>query len=148
MSDPKGIPGFKHEDKFGSWLGYKALEVDRTKRTVRTYLKIREDHLSPSGRVHGGVISAFFDFSSGAAVFSSLNKGDICSTVELKVNYFYPLNLGDELEIRAEVVFRGKRLCVTHAYLRRAGDEKILGMASATFNLVSKEEIEKKRGAS
>ena len=63
---------------------------------------------------------------------------DFCSTIELKVNYLRPLGLGDTLEARTEVVFRGKKLCVVRGDVVRSshGDERV-AIATATFNIVS-----------
>lgn len=124
-------------DKYGNWLGYKAFKFDRKKGEAKLGLVLRDDHLSPAGRIHGGVISGFFDFACGAAVFSTMKRDDFCSTVELKVNYFYPLDSGDKLTCDARVVFRGKRLCVVHAILYRNKQRKPAAMATATFNIVS-----------
>lgn len=136
------VPGhlvhYQHRDKYGEWLGYKIKKIDRKKWEVVTSLVLREDHLSPAGRVHGGVISSFFDFTCGAAVFSTLQPHDFCSTVELKVNYFRPLDVGNQLTSHARVMFRGKRLCVLFAELFRKGEKAPVAMATATFNVVSK----------
>lgn len=127
---------YRHPDQFGKWLGYKVVKADRKKHAAHVKLEIREDHLSPAGRVHGGVISAFFDFACGAAVFTALGPADFCSTVELKVNYFRPIDLGDELTAKSQVVFLGKRLCVLHAYLYKRGLKEPVAMCTATFNIV------------
>lgn len=135
-----GLKNYRHPDKFGQWLGYRVVAVDQERHVAELSLEIREDHLSPSQRVHGGVISAFFDFACGVAVFSTLGPHDFCSTVELKVNYFYPINVNDKLVARTEVVFRGKKLCVVHGMLYRAGpegDSKPLAMVTGTFNVVT-----------
>ena len=132
-----GLRNYQHPDKFGDWLGYKVEKVDTITHTALLELQIREDHLSSAQKVHGGVISAFFDFACGAAVFSTLGPDDFCSTVELKVNYFYPIELHDRLLAKTEVVFRGKKLCVVHGRLYRNGnDSQVLAMATATFNVV------------
>src|SRR3954447_3504907 len=89
------LENYRHPDKFGTWLGYKVIRIDPKSHSSEVQLQIREDHLSPANRVHGGVVSAFFDFACGAAVFSSLGPRDFCSTVELKVNYLRPIELGD-----------------------------------------------------
>jgi acyl-coenzyme A thioesterase PaaI-like protein len=83
------------------------------------------------------VISGFFDFACGAAVFSTMAPEDFCSTVELKVNYFSPLDKGDKLTCRSQVMFRGRKLCVVHALLYRNKEKKPVAMATATFNVVS-----------
>ena len=132
------LKNYSLPDKYGAWLGYKAVKLDKKKNEAVLTLQLRDDHLSPAGRIHGGVISGFFDFACGAAVFSTMGPNDYCSTVELKVNYFRPLNSGDKLICRSQAVFRGKRLCVAHALLYREGQKSPVAMATGTFNIVSK----------
>lgn len=132
-----GLENYQHPDQFGQWLGYKAVRVSREKHTAEVALDIRSDHLSPAGRVHGGVISALFDYACGAAVFSTLGPKDFCSTVELKVQYFKPIELGDRLRGVTRVVFRGKRLCAVHGFLYKRGLKEPVAMVSATFNVVA-----------
>ena len=138
-SDPSrlGLKNYQYPDKFGQWLGYKIVSVDRQNHTSELVLEIREDHLSSAQRLHGGVIASLFDVTCGAAVFSTLGENDFCSTVELKVNYFHPIHLHDKLTAKAKVMFRGKKLCVVHGMLYRNGEEKPVAMATGTFNVVS-----------
>lgn len=130
------LENYQHKDHFGEWLGYAVKKVDRKAHTAVSTLTLRQDHLSPAGRVHGGVISAFFDFACGAAVFSTLAPKDLCSTVELKVNYLRPLFVGDQLQARTRAVFRGKRLCVVQGDLFRNKDKEPVAIATATFNVI------------
>lgn len=129
------LENYKHRDKFGEWLGYKVVHVDQVAHTAEVELAIREDHLSPSGRVHGGVISSFFDFSFGAAVFSTLGAKDYCSTVELKVNYLLPIDLNDRLIAKTSVIFRGKRLCVLQGMIYKVNQTGPVALGTATFNI-------------
>jgi uncharacterized protein (TIGR00369 family) len=127
---------FQYPDHFGRWLGYQIIKLGKNPYRAEVSLQVREDHLSPARRVHGGVVSSFFDFAFGAAVFTTLEPKDFCSTVELKVNYLRPIELGDRLIAKTEVVFRGKRLCVLHGYAYRNASKERVAMASATFNIV------------
>lgn len=142
-SDPAGrarhgLKNYTHPDTFGILLGYEVTQADRKSHTAMVELKIREDHLSPAGRVHGGVISAFFDFAFGAATFTTLGERDFCSTVELKVNYLRPVELKDHLVARTQVVYRGKRLCVLQGLMYKKGKEsEPVALGTATFNVVS-----------
>lgn len=136
MANNYGLRNYTHPDKFGQWLGYEAT-FDREKRTAVAKLTVREDHLSPAGRVHGGVVSALFDFACGAAIFATLEPDDFTSTVELKVNYLRPIEMGDLLTARTEVVFRGKRLGVVTGKLFKDGTDEPVAIATATFNIVS-----------
>lgn len=133
-----GLKNYQHPDRYGDWLGYRVVKLDRKRFEAKVALTLREEHLSPAKRVHGGVISGFFDFACGAAVFTTMGPNDFCSTVELKVNYFKPLNAGDRLTSNPKVVFRGKRLCVVHALMFRGREKAPVAMATATFNIVSK----------
>lgn len=126
---------FPYPDQFGNWLGYQVIKIDSKAQTSEVELLIREDHLSSAGRVHGGVVAAFLDYACGAAVFSTLRKEDFCSTVELKVNYLRPIDLGDRLVAKTQIVFRGKRLCVLHSLLFRNKDKKPVSMATSTFHI-------------
>jgi uncharacterized protein (TIGR00369 family) len=132
------LENYQHPDHYGQWMGYQVTSVDLKRFVARAEMQLREDHLSPAGKVHGGVIAGFLDFSCGAAVFTTLKKSDFCSTVELKVNYFKPLLSGDKLKSISEVLFRGKRLCVVHSFLYRKGEKDAVAVATATFNVVSK----------
>jgi uncharacterized protein (TIGR00369 family) len=128
---------YQHQDHFGDWLGYKIKRIDRKHHAAVCTLILREDHLSPAGRIHGGVISAFLDFACGSAVFSTLGPKDLCSTVELKVNYLRPLFVGDRLEAKTRATFRGKRLCVVQGDLYRGKESAPVAIATATFNVIS-----------
>ena len=137
MKQKYTLENFQYPDHYGQWLGYKIKKIDRKKWQAYTEIRLREDHLSPAGRIHGGVISGFFDFTCGAAVFSTLHHKDYCSTVELKVNYFKPLDSGDRLYSRATVKYRGKRICVVLAELFRKGEKEPVALATATFNVIT-----------
>lgn len=130
------LKNYSLPDKYGSWLGYHVIKHKKGEAWLG--LNLRDDHLSPAGRIHGGVISGFFDFACGAAVFTTMASEDFCSTVELKVNYFLPLDCGNRLICHSKVIFRGRRLCVIHALLYRKGQKQAVAMATATFNIVSK----------
>src|SRR4051812_11088831 len=82
-----GLKAYKHPDLFGELVGYEVLSVDKKKNEGRLRLRVQDRHLSPAKRVHGGVVSACFDVALGLAVFSTMEPWDVCSTVELKVNY-------------------------------------------------------------
>jgi acyl-CoA thioesterase len=132
-----GLVNYRHPDEFGKLLGYKIVRVNVRKKTAETALLIKHQHLSPAGRVHGGVIAAFFDYACGAALFPLLGPNDFCSTVELKVNYFRPLELNDRLTAKTHVVFKGNRLAVIHGYIFRGAEKEPVAMATATYNIVT-----------
>lgn len=134
---PHGLVNYQHKDQYGKLLGYRITKFNRKTWEAFAEIALDERHLSPAGRVHGGVISGFVDVVCGAAVFSTLGPKDFCSTVELKVNYFRPLDAGDYLKAHARVKFRGNRVCVVLAEVFRGSEKDAVAMATATFNVVT-----------
>ena len=64
-------------------------------------------HMNPHGVAHGAVYFALADTGMGAALYPSLAAGQICATIEIKINYFKAVT-GGELVCRTEVINRGK----------------------------------------
>ena len=63
----------------------------------RCRVTIDEKHLNPNRVVHGAVIFALADIGMGSAVHATLAEGELCATVEIKINYFKPVREGDKL---------------------------------------------------
>jgi len=126
---------FHHPDNFGKLLGYGVEEI--SPGHARTYLAIKKKHISPSGMTHGGVISAFVDFSMGAALFQALPKGHLCSTIEFKINYISPAKLGETIVGDAKVKYLGKSHAVIECHVFRPKEEarKDVAVALGTYNI-------------
>ncbi len=75
----------------------------------RCKVTVSEKHLNPNRVVHGAVIFALADVGMGSAVHPTLADGEICATVEIKINYFKPVREG-ELVCTTTLVNRGKTL--------------------------------------
>ena len=75
----------------------------------RCKLTVDEKHLNPNKVVHGAVIFALADVGMGSAIHPTLAEGELCATVEIKINYFKPVREGD-LVCTTTVVNRGKTL--------------------------------------
>ncbi len=123
---------FQHPDKFGELVGYQLDSLTEDK--VLISLVIHEDLLSPVGVAHGGVIATLIDFSMGAAIFSRLNPGELCSTIEFKVNYLSPVQLGEKICCESKLKFKGRSHAVTECHVyREAG--KDVAFAMGTYNI-------------
>ena len=126
---------FPHSDNWGTEVGYEYIE--HTKGWVRTKLTIRKKHISPSGVTHGGVISSFVDWSMGGAVFTMLKPGQLCSTIEFKLNYLSPVKLGETIFCDAKVKYAGRSHAVIEFHIwREQGSDVAVGVG--TFNIYSK----------
>ncbi len=102
---------------------------------ARFELTVREAHLNPNGVAHGGVIYSLADTAMGAALFSALERGQSCTTLEIKINYLAPVTSG-ELAAEASVVARTKRTGFLEA--RVLGDDgALVAVATGTFYIQS-----------
>ena len=72
-------------------------------------LVVAEKHFNPHKVVHGAVIYALADTGMGSALYPTLAEGELCATVEIKINYFKPVSLG-ELTCITEMINRGKTI--------------------------------------
>lgn len=93
-------------------------EVERSAGASRFALTVTESHLNPHRVVHGAVLYALADTGMGAALYPTLAAGEICATIEIKINYFKPVVAG-EVVCTTQLVNRGRtvanlesRLCV------------------------------------
>lgn len=79
-------------------------------------LVVGSRHLNPHGVVHGAVLFALADTGMGAALYPTLEPGEICATIEIKINYFKPVSTG-KVVCRTDLVNRGKTVANLEARL-------------------------------
>lgn len=87
-------------------------------------------HFNPQGVAHGGVLYALADTAMGAALYTSLDAGELCATIEIKISYFAPVREG-QLRCEAKLVSRGKRVAHLAATLSHEGRD--VAQASGSF---------------
>ncbi len=73
----------------------------------RCVLTVGEKHLNPHHVVHGAVLYAMADTGMGAALYPTLDEGEICATIQITVNYFKPVYEGQVVCVTG-VINRGK----------------------------------------
>lgn len=117
--------------EFTESLGFRTLGMRDGAFLIEVALEPR--HLSRAERVHGGVLFSLLDTALGRAVIEELPPGRGCATVEIKINYFRPVQHG---------VLRAAGRCVqkTRSLAYAEGDVtneegKLLARATGTFFL-------------
>ncbi len=90
-------------------LGYDISEVSVGRVVVTA--DPSEDHLNPSGTVHGGLAATLLDTCMGLAVHTTLEKGFASTTLEFKISLLRPIT-PETGSIRAEgiVITSGRRV--------------------------------------
>ena len=93
-------------------------------------LVVTDDHLNPHKVVHGAVIYALADTGMGAALYPTLEDGQICATIEIKINYFKPVTAG-QLTCVTELLNRGKTIANLESKVYLAG--KLIAAANGNY---------------
>ncbi len=73
----------------------------------RCALAIAREHLNPHGVVNGAVLFALADTGMGAALYPTLEEGESCATIEIKINFLRPAR-GGMLVCESALIDRGK----------------------------------------
>ena len=104
--------------------------VQRSSGHSECRLTVAEIHLNPNRVVHGAVLFAMADIGMGGVIQPSLAEGELCATVEIKINYFKPVR-GGELRCVTQLVNRGKTLANLDAMVYCA--DVLVAKANGTY---------------
>jgi acyl-CoA thioesterase len=115
---------------YAALLGFEVEDSGDGRSTCR--LSVAESHYNPLGVVHGGVLYSLADTGMGAALFPSLQPGEICATIEIKMNYYRPVRSG-EIRCLTEVLYQGKRVANLESSLYVEG--RLVGKANGSYSI-------------
>jgi len=91
-------------------------------------------HLNPHGVVHRAVIYAMADTGMGAALYSVLDAGYACATIDISISYFRPVVDG---QLLCQTVVENKGRTVAHLTARITQNDKLVAQASGNFAIIS-----------
>jgi uncharacterized protein (TIGR00369 family) len=131
-TNPPSLAETVNAKGFGGAAGFRVIAVQPGRAEVA--LSRRDDLLQFFGHFHGGVITALADQAAGIAVTSSLPKGRIGVTVELKVNFLEPAS-GSELVARAKTLKMSGSIGVAtvEIFSKDGASETLCAFATATM---------------
>jgi len=93
-----------------------------------------ERHMNPNQVVHGAVLYALADTGMGGALTTVLEEGQLCSTIEIKINYFRPAGPG-RLRCETRVINKSRRTGAMESEVF-GEDGKLLARATGTFMIL------------
>ena len=117
--------------EFTEYLGMKHLGMQDGEYILDLELEPR--HLSRAERAHGGVLFTLLDTALGRALLDALPEGRGCATVELKINYFRPVQSG-RVRARGRLVNLTRSIGYSEGEVRD-GDGRLLARATGSFFL-------------
>ena len=117
---------------FGHAAGFRIIDVEPGRAEVA--LTRRDDLVQFFGHFHGGVITALADQAAGIAVTSSLPRGRIGVTVEIKVNFLSPAD-GSEIVARAKTLKMAGSIGVAtvEVFSKNEASETLCAFCTATM---------------
>lgn len=77
--------------------------------SVTFELEVGEEHMSPPGNLHGGIVCDIADGAMGCSCLSLLGEGETFTTVELKINFLRGVTSG-KLTAVGNVIRAGRTL--------------------------------------
>ena len=117
------------ESAFALLLGFEPVEAAPGRVVLR--LPFTDKLLQSFGRVHGGAIFSLADHASGWAAYTTLDEGERCATLEMKINYIAAVDNEDCIAV-AQVIHRGRTSIVIETDLKTA-DDRLVAKTLATF---------------
>jgi uncharacterized protein (TIGR00369 family) len=111
-------------------LGFRIIEAAEGRAVFEGLPEFRL--YNPIGTVHGGFAASLLDSALGCAIFSTLQKGESWTTLELKLNFVRAMSK-DSGPVRAEgrLIHRGRTVATSDGTLKDR-DGKLYAHASTT----------------
>jgi acyl-CoA thioesterase len=106
---------------------------ERASGSSRCTLAVAPHHFNSFGAVHGAALFALADTGMGAALVGTLERGETCATIEVKINYFKPVT-GGEIECATDLVHRGRTIAHLESTLTVAG--VLVAKANGTYAIL------------
>jgi len=85
---------------------------------------------NPQNVLHGGVIYSMADTGMGAALYSVMEPGQLCATIEIKLTYFKAVKSG-ALVCDTKILNQGKKVAYMESEINNDG--RMVAKASGTF---------------
>ena len=117
--------------EFTQYLGIESLGMKDGAFVLE--LELEERHMSMAARAHGGVLFSMLDTALGRAVIAELPPGRGRATVELKINYFRPVQRG-RIRASGRCVQRTRSLAYAEGEIVNE-EGRMLARATGTFFL-------------
>ena len=127
----KGIvAGTLPQPPIAETLGFLLVEAEPNRVVFEGLPELR--HYNPIGTVHGGFAATLLDSALACAIFTTMRKGDVWTTLELKLNYVRALTK-DTGPVRAQgrIIHRGRTIATSEGDLRD-GAGKLYAHATTT----------------
>ncbi len=124
----------KQNSEINGWLDNRI--VDAEYGSVSYEYVVRNDMLNLNGTLHGGIMATMIDDLMGLTVFS-LGERAFFATLNLTLDYFAPISLGEKVIAKSKVIKHGHKVINIECHLINE-DGKIALKSSSNMIRTSK----------
>lgn len=113
------VDGTLPQPPIGETLGFHLVEAEPGRAVFAGTPEFR--HYNPIGTVHGGFAATLLDSALACAIATTMKKGDVWTTLELKLNYVRAMTTETGV-VRAEgrVIHRGRSVATSEGDIKDA----------------------------
>jgi uncharacterized protein (TIGR00369 family) len=134
----KMIRGFSDGVPHNRALGMKILEMGNSEALFELPYDTKLVGNPDTGVIHGGAITALLDGASGAAVFSALTDLVPIATLDLRIDYLRPAEVGRSVMARATCYRIGRNVAFTRAVAYHDDPANPIAHSVGTFMVSTK----------
>jgi len=98
--------------------------------TSRCHLEVNGRLLNPNNVLHGGVIYSMADTGMGHALFTRMEKDELCATIEIKIAYFAAVTSGN-LTCDTKLIHKSKNIAALESEIEN--NNKLVAKAMGTY---------------
>lgn len=133
---------------FAQSLGFELLELDPGRAIAKAPYKKEMIGDPETGVIHGGVVTALLDNLSGVAVIAALKELKSTSTLDLRIDYMRPADVGRDIIAEAECFQITKSVAFTRAWAYHDTKQRVIATATGSFalNEISSSELQMTAG--
>jgi len=124
---PADMSGF---NPFGDLIGLQFLKCEGGQS--RCTLEVEQRLLNPHGAVHGGVLYSMADTGMGGAMYTVMERDELCATIEIKITYFKAVRSGT-MVCDTRIISRGRKVAALESEI--TSDGRLVAKASGTFSV-------------
>lgn len=130
-------PNIINKVPYANTLGFELVDLEPGKAIARAPYKPETIGDIETGIIHGGVVTALLDNVSGVAVIAGLSEMKSTATLDLRIDYMRPAEVGRDIIAEAECYHMTRTVAFTRAWAYHESRERVIATASGSFALNS-----------
>jgi acyl-CoA thioesterase len=122
----------KKKIPFWSLVGMELVDIQKGWAKIK--IPYSQKLINANGVAHGGVIFSAADSAVGLALLGMVNRHDLITTIEMKINFLKSFERG-EIFAEAKIIFKGSQTAVGEVEVRDS-DGNLVAKAISTYAVI------------